>query len=299
MMIRNMLRLMLLWAILLVSSAQAVPKGQGFSFAVIGQLAGGSDAGLHDALRQAGHSDFIVVNGLRPRSEACGDGMYQRRKHLLEESGKAVVIALAARDWAECRSESGESAAQERLNHLRGLLFDGDHAARTKKLPLVRQSAAARFRDHPENASWEHHRILFATINLPSNNNHYLSAAGRNYEFEDRLVSNRAWLQRLFSQAKRHKMRAIVLFADANPLVVPMRANNRPEKRDGFAEVRKQLQTLAARFPGRILLVHGQPSSSGIVWRDNLGTLGAGRGRISVTVVPAASNMFRLERSLK
>ena len=286
--------------VLLASLAQAASAERGFGFAVIGQAAGGNDAALHEALKQADHkkSAFIVVQGIRPRHETCSDSVYERRRHILGEAGRAVIIALAARDWAECRNDGGESAAQERLNHLRSLLFEGDHTARTKKLTLVRQSSAARFRDHAENASWEQNRILFATINLPSNNNHYLAAAGRNYEFEDRLVVNKAWLQRLFNQAKRHKMRGIVLFADANLLASPVRAN-RTDRRDGFAEIRKAFVALAARFPGKVLLVHGQPSSGGIAWRDNLGAIGAGRGALHIEVHPFAAGLFASSRSLK
>lgn len=288
-------------ALLLALSAQAARKEQAFTFAVIGQPAAREDAALREALRQADQAKaaFIVVNGVRPRNEPCSDSVFQRRQQLLNEAGRAVLIALAARDWAECRNESGDSIAQERLNHLRSLLFASDHEARTKKLTLVRQSSTAKFRSYSENASWQSGRILFATINLPSNNNHYLTAAGRNNEFEDRQVANRVWLQRLFSQAKRHKMRGIVLFADANPMLVPMRANNRPERRDGFAETRKQILALAARFPGKVLLVHGQASNGGISWRDNLGLVGAGKHWLAVTVHPASSGVFAIRRGRK
>ncbi|MEA5098802.1 MAG: hypothetical protein VB032_09765 [Burkholderiaceae bacterium] len=287
-------------ALFLALSVHAKPKEQEFVFSVIGQPSSGDDATLRDALRHSGlvRPAFIVVNGIRPRNESCSDSVFQRRRHLLGEADWPVIIVLTARDWAGCRSESGDSIAQERLSHLRSLLFASDHEARTKRLTLVRQSSAAKYRSYSENASWQASRILFATVNLPSNNNHYLTAAGRNNEFEDRLVANRAWLQRIFSQAKRHKMRGIVLFADANPLAVPARTN-RSDRRDGFAETRKQILSLSARFPGKVLLVHGQPSTGGITWRDNLGVAGAGRQSLDVAVYPTGASVFAIRRSRK
>ena len=111
---------------------------------------------------------------------------------------------------------------------------------------MVRQSANPKFRTYVENARWEIGDILFATIDLPANNNHYLLEAGRNSEFEDRLVANRNWLHQIFTYAKYKKLQGVVLFSDGDPISPP---NHARSKRDGFAETRHQIVGSAAGFP--------------------------------------------------
>jgi hypothetical protein len=101
--------------------------------------------------------------------------------------------------------------------------------------------------------------VLFATVNLPANNNHFLPEAGRNSEFEDRLVANRSWLQRLFAMAQRKQLDGIVLFSDGDVGVLDDDDSSLlpsfSSKQDGFAGPRKQIRTLAKKFSGKVLLV--------------------------------------------
>ena len=163
-----------------------------------------------------------------------------------------------------------------------------------------------RFRSYAENAHWSVGKVLYAALNLPANNNHYLTEAGRNSEYEDRLVANRFWLNRLFTIAKRDKVEAIVLFAegDLKALSQPTglrallrRAVPVPDN-DGFAETRRQVLTLAQKFPGKVLLVDSAPLAKGakpaIEWRGNLGHLSVGQEEVEVAVDPAAKALFKV-----
>jgi len=284
-------------ALLLAPLSHAVPKVHSFNFAVIGQQAAKDDVTLLESIKRVNQSkaSFFVISGIRTQQEACSDGVFQRRKKILDAVEIPVVVSLAARDWAECQNEKGESAAQERLNFLRGMLFENDQAVRETKIQVVRQSATVKFRHYAENARWESDGIQFATVNLPSNNNHYLAAAGRNNEFEDRLIANRQWLQRIFINAKSRKMKGIVLFVDGNPLAAPAKSPT-PDQRDGFAETRKQIAMLAKKFSGKVLLIHGQQSSGHITWRDNLAVIGIGRGALEVGVKRGANVTFSIKR---
>ncbi len=294
---RILLTLLSVFAILVTLVSYAAPKGQVFSFTVIGQNASRDDTTLFESIKRVNQSKslFGVINGVKSQGEPCSDSVLQRRRKLLDESEKPIIVSLAARDWAECNSENGESSAQERLNFVRGMLFENDHSVGTNKIQIARQSSAAKFRNYSENARWEMGGILFVTVNLPANNNHYLAAAGRNNEFEDRLIANLNWLQRVFIYAKSHKMKGIVLFVDGSPLAAPARSN-RSDRRDGFAEIRKQLATLTAKFSGKVLLIHGQQSPDHIVWRDNLGVVGAGKSMLEVVVSPGASALFTVNQ---
>jgi hypothetical protein len=152
--------------------------------------------------------------------------------------------------------------------------------------------------------------VLYATINLPAANNHYLPAAGRNSEYEDRTVANRFWLNRLFAIAKQDKVDAVVLFAEGNmqPLLQPangLRAllQRAPAVRDGFAETRHQVQQRAAAFKGRVLVVDsaGLPKDArpAIAWRGNLGHLSVSAHAVEVRVTDKGENVFSLGEALR
>lgn len=267
-----------------------------FSFGVIPHPVDSkhADTALRDILAETDEENlaFVVASGIKSMSEPCTDKLYERRKNILESAKNGLIVSLTAGDWAGCANENGKSNAILKLNQLRELFFPDDLSLGATRLPLTRQSTSAKFRPVSENARWEIGSVMFATINLPANNNHYVYDAGRNSEFEDRQVANRAWLNRIFTFAGRKNVRGIVLFSDANPLSKPALT----ERRDGYAEVRKQLLTLTAKFPGKVLIVHtkehGAPHAAGILWRGNLGQVGVGPGWIKVTVKPSLSPFF-------
>jgi hypothetical protein len=270
-----------------------------FSFGVIGQsfVRNTGEAALHNALAEsdADNLAFVVVNGIKSANEPCSDQLYTQRRDMLENAQNGVIMSLAATDWVTCKNKSGKSAAIERLNQIRELFYNSDLSFGASKLDLIRQSASPKFREYAENSRWEIDGILFATINLPANNNHYRSDGGRNGEFEDRLIANRDWLQRLFTIAVGKKLAGIVLFTDANPLPPLMqRAPELRGQRDGFHEVRQQLTVLSAKYAGRVLLLHSQQTDAGhkIVWRGNLGTLASDTNWSKIGVDTSQPTLF-------
>ncbi len=287
-------------AISLLLSSPAVAAADGFAFGFVAHPFGDAladESDLQQALRDMDQENlaFVVVGGIKSGIEPCTDQIYEHRRSVLNQAKNGVIVSLAASDWSDCRYRNDRSAALERLNRLRELFFADDMSLGASKIPLIRQSTNAKFRDFAENARWEVGGIMFATINLPANNNRYLNAAGRNSEFEDRLMANRDWLQRIVMYAKRSKHRGIVIFCDGSPLTPPPKASN---QRDGFGEIRQQMVALATRFPGPILLVHNQdrstPKSAGenIRWTNNLGDLAVESAWISVQTSPTRPLLF-------
>lgn len=245
---------------------------------------------------------FVVVNGIKSRMEPCTDQLYNRRRSLFDEAENGLILSLAASDWADCRRNDGKSAAIERLNRLRDLFFTGEFSFGSTRIPLIRQSLTPKFRSYGENTRWMIHDAMFATVNLPANNNNYLAAAGRNSEFEDRLVANRVWLQKLFKTATRKKLKAIVIFCDGNPLSKTGSQSlfGRTRNRDGFIEIRRQISTLGSKFPGKVLIVHAQEKSDPsererVHWRSNVGRLGVTPGWIKVTIDPSLPALFSVK----
>ncbi|MGV8898173.1 MAG: hypothetical protein ACOH2B_02860 [Burkholderiaceae bacterium] len=241
---------------------------------------------------------FVVVNGITSGAENCSDKAFSHSQKIFSKSENALIVSLAADDWVNCKTKDGKSIAIQRLSRIRELFFSDDVSFGRAGTMLIRQTSSAKFRRYAENARWEYGNILFATINFPADNNHYLPDAGRNSEFEDRLIANREWLERIFSHAALRKNKAIVLFCDGNPLIVPDSTEmaKLAGKRDGFIEMRKQLIVLAKKFPRKILLVHRQMQAKpdAIHWQENVGSMSLRTGLEKISVRPESNTLFRL-----
>jgi hypothetical protein len=275
-------------------------------FAIVGHgFTDGGEKRLKQALRDNDDDDvaFLVVTGIKGANEPCTDKLYQKRRELIDDARRPVVVLPAGSDWAECRNSAGRSDAIERLNRIRELFYGEPDTLGARKLALTRQSMSPRFRSYAENAHWSVGKVLYATVNMPANNNHYLNEAGRNSEYEDRLVANRFWLNRLFAIARRDKLEALVLFSEGNvkPLSQPtgLRAllRSAAPDNDGFAEPRRLILSLAQKFPGKVLLVDGTRvrAKPVIEWRGNVGHLAAGADALEVVVDPAAKTLFKVD----
>lgn len=277
-------------------------------FVVVGhRAAADGEAALKEVLAETKDAElaFLVVTGIKGGEEPCRDSVYQKRRALFDKARRPVILSLSGNDWTECRNSAGRTNAIERLNRLRELFYGEPESLGRPRLPLSRLSSSPRFRSYSENAHWKVGKVLYATINLPAANNHYLPAAGRNSEYEDRTVANRFWLNRLFAIARQDKVDALVLFSEGNMQPLLQRPNGlrallrrAPAERDGFAETRSQLQKRADGFKGRVLVVdsaglpkEGRPA---IAWRGNLGHLSVGAHAVEVRVAGKGENVFSL-----
>jgi hypothetical protein len=274
-----------------------------FSFGVIAKpLNGHSDSGiLKDSLTEsdADNLAFVVVNGIKPGNEPCNDAVYQERKSLFDAAKNGLVISVTASDWATC-TDGKRSIAFEQISRLRDMFFSGEFSFGDSKIVLARQSSMPKFRNYAENMRWRIDDVIFATINLPANDNNYTNAAGRNSEYEDRQIANSDWLERIFITARVNKLDGIVLFCDGDPLI---RAEHSlffssDNRRKGFALIRKQLLAGAAKFHGKILIVHNDDAArhasagKGIVWHGNIGTLHVDGPWRKVTVDASQPKLF-------
>lgn len=309
---RSFLHAVLLAACLLQGGAAAgadakdAPDGDAHRFAIVGHgFTDGGEKRLKTALADNDDSAvaFLVVTGIKGAGEPCTDKLYQRRRDLIDEARRPVVVLPAGSDWIECRNSAGRTNAIERLNRIRELFYGEPNTLGARKLSLTRQSMSPRFRTYAENAHWSVGKVLYATVNMPANNNHYLNEAGRNSEYEDRLVANRFWLNRLFAIARRDRLEALVLFSEgdvkalAQPTGLRALLRSAAPDNDGFAEPRRLILSLAQKFPGKVLLVDGTRvrAKPAIEWRGNVGHLAAGADALEVVVDPDTKNLFRVD----
>jgi hypothetical protein len=245
---------------------------------------------------------FVVAQGIKSYLEPCTDSVFLQYKDLLQSAKNGLILSMTASDWSACQTASGQNVAVERLNRIRDLFFDSDFSFGASKLPLIRQAKTPKFRAYMENVRWDVGSIVFATINLPANNNNYVVAAGRNSEFEDRSFANRDWLHRVFSMAKLKGAAGVILFCDGNPFQTNSTGQtfNTVGKRDGFVEIRKQLIKLGARFTGQVLIIYGANGATknlpdGIVWQNNIGTVATSSEWLKVNVDPVNTALFTLD----
>jgi hypothetical protein len=288
--------LSILMLALCAGGACAQPSSD-FAFGVVAQpgKAPTDAAPLEQALAEsdADNLAFVAVDGFKRVDEPCGDALYNQRFALLSGAKNGIVLVPAGSDWGDCRSPAGKQDSLERLQRLRELFYPDEFSMGSSKIPLIRQSITPKFRLYAENTRWEVGGVLFTSLNLPANNNRYRTDAGRNSEFEDRAVATREWLHRSFTNAKFKGMAGIVLICDGDPLTKPPKG----VQHDGFAEVRQQLLQLAAKFPGKVLLIHNHidnktAPSHGIVWHGNLGDLELSGSWTKVIVKPNDPALF-------
>ena len=288
--------LFLVLAVSVRAAPQSVSTGS-FYFLAMEQPSKNNNTRLKKAFAQIAQAtpSFVVLNGVKSKAELCDDELFFDRKKLFNTINSPVVLSLSASDWVNCQNNRGDSTAIERLIRLKEIFFESEHSLGMKTLELTRQSLSNRFSNYPENAYWQKGAILFATMHMPSGNNHYIAAAGRNDEFEDRTVANRNWLERLFRLASRHHYKGIVLFSDGNPFFHNDKDGLNSTPRDGFYEIRQKLNTLVSQYPERVLLIHGQGNrgQAEIVWKGRLGTLGLRPEWTRIDVNSSTQTLFK------
>ncbi|HEY2607842.1 hypothetical protein P0D88_06850 [Paraburkholderia sp. RL18-103-BIB-C] len=269
---------------------------------------------LIEAIGRERDVSFIVYNGnLKGSKEACRDALYERRQALLETSRPPLFFIPGQHDWVDCgTAEAGGFDPVERLDLLRQTLFADPTSMGQNPIALTRESEVSRFRPFRENVRWQAGDIVFVGLNAPSPNNHYLTAGGRNGEFEDRVIANAFWLEHAGEFAKRRDARAIVVFiqGDFDP-----ERYERPDRfawlrfahsprRDGFLEFKRSLVKLAQIFHGPVLVIHGddEAASGGFVidqpLRNDKGMLVTNLTRVAIAPHDRLNQWIQIDAEL-
>jgi hypothetical protein len=239
---------------------------------------------------------FVVIHGIKSMHESCSDNFLLQRYDLFNLAQTPVILTINADDWVSCSNKKGSSIATNRLSRMREIFYADATSLGTSSLPLLTQSVLPQFRNYPENLRWEYQHIQFASLNLPSPNNHWLENAGPNTEFEDRLIANKAWLHHIFSQANVKKSLGIVLSVDANFLhSASSSLSILHQQRDGFKEIRQQFLALARHFKGRILIIYRsaqEATEPSIQWHSNIGSIAVQGAWMSIAIDPTSPMLF-------
>ncbi|MFM0053425.1 hypothetical protein [Caballeronia grimmiae] len=259
----------LLFAVCPITHAQ---DGDPLTFAVIADaLARPADEApvrqMLDAIGRDRDIAFIVYDGnVKGSTEACRDSIYQSRRDVLDGSRTPLVLLLGQHDWADCGlAHTAAYDPVERLDFVRQLFFADANSLGQQPLALSRESDVARFRSFREIVRWQAQGVAFIGLNAPSPNNHYLTAGGRNGEFEDRAVATSFWLEHAAESARRSGLRALVIILQGDPDFARyerrdrfawLRFSRTTPPRDGFLELKRSLVKAAETFRGPVIVIH-------------------------------------------
>jgi hypothetical protein len=186
---------------------------------------------------------FVVhVGDFKSGWSPCTDAVFKQRLEWFMLSHHPFIFVPGDNEWTDCQRAFGARRDPlERLQKLRQMFAGGGHALGQRPLALTRQGAA-----FPEHARWRHEAVLFVTLNVPGGNNLAFPA-----EAAARNKALAAWIMEAFALAREEKLRAVVLFMQANPFMDDGRIMRY------YTEVMAVVQRESSAFDGEVLLVHG------------------------------------------
>jgi hypothetical protein len=208
-----------------------VPEGARVVFGVLGDApySQGEIERLDGVIAEmnADRLAFVVhVGDIGSSAQACNDAWLAQRKAQLARIRHPFLLLPGDNEWSNCRDP------------LRRLARWREHFCYGETIfNLVRQQS-----EYCEHVRWEAGGWVFVALNVPGHDNHIGHA-----EHAPRMQAVLSWLDQAAALAEKRS--GLVVLMQANPFFT--------FPRDGFAAVRERLESLAARRPGQVLLIHG------------------------------------------
>jgi hypothetical protein len=184
---------------------------------------------------------FVMhVGDFKSAQMPCSDELFLQRRQWFGLSHQPFIYIPGDNEWLDCeRAYSGRRDPLQSLQRLRELFFADDAVLGQRPLTVSRQ----RMRGYPEHLRWTYENVLFATLNVPGPNNN-AAAPG---ESQPRTAAALDWLREAFANARERNLPALVIAVQANLF------SGNP----AYAPFTAALAEEAQRFPGEVLVVHG------------------------------------------
>lgn len=200
--------------------------------------------GLLEGMSREDLAFVVHVGDFKSARAPCSDELFRQRREWLDLVRHPLIFVPGDNEWADCHGlQAGGYDPLERLAKLRELFFRDEESLGRRRIRLARQSP-----DYPEHARWRHGDVLFVTLNVPGNAN---NARHMPDEFRARSAAVERWLEQSFALARGSRLRAVVLFTQANPWAAPA------GRYFGYRGLLATLVKEALGFDGEVLLVHG------------------------------------------
>lgn len=278
--LRAALPLVLALSLSAYASAQSADSSR-YSFGLWGDMPykkAGDESKLPAVIQSINQSDiaFSIYDGdIKDGSSKCTDDVYTDALKMFGSMVKPVVYIPGDNEWTDChRLNNGGMDPLERLAHLRKVMFPTAGSLGQNRMPLEHQGQPGQ--KFVENVRFSRGKVMFVGLNVPgSNNNLVLSAkecsnksarkpadcdAG-NAEHLERDAANVKWLAESFDKARADKAQGLVLVFQGDP------GFDLPETEDldestntsvvGYRNIIKAVVEQTEKFPGQVLLVHG------------------------------------------
>ena len=200
--------------------------------------------GLLDGMSREDLAFVVHVGDFKAARAPCSDELFRQRREWFDLVRHPFVFVPGDNEWTDCGGfQAGGHDPLERLAKLRELFSGSEESLGRRRIRLARQSP-----DYPEHARWRHGDVLFATLNVPGHDN---NARRMPEEFRSRSAAVGKWLQQSFNLARGDRLRAVVIFMQANPWISPT------GRYFGFRELLATMAKETLGFDGEVLLVHG------------------------------------------
>ncbi|MES2710833.1 MAG: hypothetical protein V4653_04580 [Pseudomonadota bacterium] len=204
----------------------------------------------------------VFLGDTKAGSEACTEAIvFTRTQRWFGLFEHPLVYTPGDNEWTDCwQARAGGHDPGAILARLRQVFFARPESLGRVTLPLTRQADI----DPPhsayvENARWEHHGVVFATVHVVGSDNNRPPDSGAQppgavEEFPARDAANRAWIAAAFGEAERTGAPALVLMVQADMF---FRDHCGFGDIEGVRSTRDTIAEHAARFARPVLLLHG------------------------------------------
>ncbi|MEN3314503.1 MAG: hypothetical protein V7605_737 [Acidimicrobiaceae bacterium] len=200
------------------------------------------------ASMNAANLDFSVFDGDFKDDGPCEDGVYTSAIDRFNQLDAPAVYVVGDNEWTDC-SGGGRTVHNERLAHLRRVMFAGPDSFGRRTMALDHQSA-----DYPENTRWRMGDVVFVGVHVVGNNDNHADPV----ESGARDAADRAWLRDSFDLATRTKAVGVMVITQADPSFELVRPADRVAGQvDGLDWFLDALRQETARFAKPVALVHG------------------------------------------
>jgi len=220
-------------------------------FVVFGDLQDSSSEGrLRDAVLIERINDMapafsVYVGDIKEGGSACTDEVFATMREVFDRHERPLIFTPGDNEWTDCwRETAGSYDATERKNAVVSLFTAPGESIGQQTLQLEQQAGQR------ENARWRWNDVVFATLHMTGSNNNLQQRDDAIAEHQARDALNAVWLDETVEAAS--DAAGLFLFIHANP-----KWNARWWEPTGFDRFREQLAEVAVRYPGPIVVAHG------------------------------------------
>lgn len=202
--------------------------------------------------------EFVAhIGDIKSGGERCDDSLYAHRKAMFNASRVPFVFVPGDNEWTDCdRISNGSYDPLERLHKLRQMFWPDNQSLGQRRLTLEQQAG-----HYPEHARFQLGPVLFVTLNVPGADNNWgkTNIPGPEYQVRNPVVID--WLVDSFALARQKKLKGVVVLFQADP---GFKHFSQGLGHAGFRNLLTVLKAETERFPGPVVVVHGDTHLSRI-----------------------------------